>query len=143
MEWLLWSLGALILGIIELLTLDFTCLMLAVAACATASAAFLGAPVWGQILIFCAASTLLLVLIRPWARKYLDRHTPRVRMNVHGLVGQEVRVHERVDHSNGRVFLAGSIWSARTNDDIPLMPDTVAYVVSIEGATAVVSAVRA
>jgi membrane protein implicated in regulation of membrane protease activity len=56
------------------------------------------------------------------------------------LVGTEAVVTESVDGSDGRVKLAGEIWSAKSYDGETLLAvGTHVYVVAISGATALVA----
>jgi len=62
MAWLWWLGAALVMGVIETLTVDLTFLMLAGGALGGAAAAALGGPLWVQALVFAVVSVLLLVL---------------------------------------------------------------------------------
>ena len=138
MDWTWWLLAVVILGIIELLTVDFFFLMLAIAALAGAGASAAGAPLWVQVVLFAVAAVLLLILVRPWARAHLARSTPKVDTNAQGLVAEAV-VTETVNGRDGRIRLAGDIWSARTEDDREVPVDAEVTVVRISGATAIVA----
>lgn len=135
---LAWLVAALVLGIIEVLTVDLFFIMLALAALVAALSAALGLPLIGQILVFAVFSVILLLLVRPWAKEHLRRSTPDVRTNAQALVGREAVTLTRVSGADGRVRLAGETWSARSTDGSEVPAGTPVRVVSIDGATAVV-----
>lgn len=135
---LAWLVAALVLGIIEVLTVDLFFIMLALAALVAALSAALGLPLIGQILVFAVFSVILLLLVRPWAKEHLRHSTPDVRTNAQALVGREAVTLTRVSGADGRVRLAGETWSARSTDGSEVPAGTPVRVVSIDGATAVV-----
>lgn len=133
-----WLVGALVLGIIEVATVDLIFLMLAIAALCGGVASLLGLGLLGQVIVFAVASVVLLLLVRPWAKRHLARTTPDVRTNAQGLVGQEAVALSRLTGTDGRVHLAGDTWSARTVDRAEVPAGTRVRVIAIDGATAVV-----
>lgn len=112
MEWLWWVGAALVLGVIETLTVDLTFLMFAGGALGGAAAAAAGAPFWVQVVVFAVVSTLLLVAVRPWAKRHLEATTPEMRTNAEALVGREATALTAVDLRGGRIRLGGEEWSA-------------------------------
>ena len=150
MDWLWWVGGALVLGVIETLTVDLTFLMFAGGALGAAVTAALGGPFWLQVVVFALVSTLLLVLVRPWAKRHLRATTPDMRTNAEALVGREAVALTVVDAHGGRVRLGGEEWSARLADPDParsgpqearLATGAQVRVVAVDGAVAVVQPV--
>lgn len=140
MAWLWWLGGALVLGVIEMLTVDLIFLMFAGGALAAGGVAMLGAPLWAQILTFAVVSVVLLAVVRPWALGYLKRSTPDTLTNVAAHVGRSAEVLVDVTDRAGRVKLAGEVWTARAAEPGSLLPTgTTVQVVRIDGATAVVA----
>lgn len=140
MGWLWWLGLALVLGVIELLTVDLTFLMLAGGAAAGGLAGALGAPFWVQIMVAVIVAVLLLVLVRPMAVGKLKASTPEAVTNVRAHVGRSATVISDVTERSGRVKLAGEVWSARTETPgVVLQTGTSVLVTRIEGATAVVA----
>lgn len=138
MGWLIWIGAAVLLGIIELLTVDLFFLTLALAALAGGAAGAAGASVTMQIAIFAGVSVLLLVFVRPWAKRLLDRSTPDIATNAQALVGKHAVVTAPLVGSDGRVRLEGGVWSARSRDGKVFPVGSQVTVVAIDGATAVV-----
>ncbi len=133
-----WLVAALVLGIVEVVSVDFIFLMLALAAVLAALSSILGLDLLGQVIVFTVAAVVLVVLVRPWAKRQLSRTTPDIRTNAQGLVGQEAVALSRLTGTDGRVRLSGETWSARTVDRAEVPAGTHVRVVSIDGATAVV-----
>jgi membrane protein implicated in regulation of membrane protease activity len=137
-DWALWIGLAVVLGLVEVTTLDLTFLMLAGGALAGAAAAGAGAPLLLQVIVALVAAVAMLGLVRPIALRHL-RTPPEIRTGTAALVGSGAVALQRVDAHGGQVKLNGEVWSARTYD-----PSTVieagrsVEVVQIDGATAVV-----
>lgn len=142
MAWLWWLGAALVLGVVEMLTVDLIFLMFAGGALAAGGVALLGGPLWAQLLSFAVVSTVLLVAVRPWALGYLKRSTPDTVTNIAAHVGRTAEVLIDVTDRAGRVKLVGEVWTARTAEPGTVLPaGTTVLVVRIDGATAVVAPV--
>lgn len=143
MAWLWWLGAALVMGVIETLTVDLTFLMLAGGALGGAAAAALGGPLWAQALVFAVISVLLLVAVRPWAKRRLIAGSPGARTNAEGLIGREATALTAVDVHGGRIRLGGEEWSARLAPAVQGMTRLEAgasvTVTEIDGAVAVVA----
>ncbi|QIS13307.1 MULTISPECIES: NfeD family protein [Nocardia] len=130
--------GAL-LAAAEMLTGDFTLLMLGGGALITAGIGFgAGTPVVADAVIFAVASLLLLFVVRPvLLRRFAT--PPPVATNVAALTGKSGLVLERVAEHSGRIKLGGEVWTARPLDPTEEYPEgETVYVMKIDGATAVV-----
>ncbi len=139
MDWVWWLGAALLLAVVEILSLDLVLVMFAGGAAFAALLAVMGFPLWVQILGFAAASAGLLFALRPWLLRHLRRRVPLVETNVHALAGRTAVVIAEVSDRAGRVKLAGEVWSARTDGEHLLPPGEEVVVMRIDGATAVVS----
>lgn len=143
MGWLWWVGGALLLGVLEMISLDLVLIMFAGGALAGALAFALGAPLAVQILAAALTSALLLVLLRPWLLRALKGRVDLPETNAAALVGRPAVVVATVDGTAGRVKLVGEVWTARTADGGSLPPGTSVTVTRIDGATAVVAPLTA
>jgi membrane protein implicated in regulation of membrane protease activity len=137
--WETWLGLAILLGLLELLSLDFVLLMLAMGALVGMVADMVGLPFPIQALAAAIASVAMLTVVRPGVVRRL--HTgPELRLGHNKHVGHEAIVTEAISaQDHGRIKLAGEIWSAAPYDDL----DTIAAgetveVVEIRGATAYV-----
>lgn len=142
-QWLWWVAGALVLGLIEIASLDLVFFMLAVAAVAAAIAAGLDQSITVQVLTFVATAALLLAVLRPIALRKIKPEGEGDRTNTDALVGRTAVVLQEVTDRTGLVKLTGEEWTARTGPGTVLAVDETVHVVRIEGATAIVEAVPA
>ncbi|WP_448629577.1 NfeD family protein [Cellulomonas soli] len=138
MEWLWWFGGAVLLAILEVLSVDLVFVMFAGGALAGAVAAWLGAELWVQLVVAAVTSVLLLGSLRPWLLRHLRGRMPLVETNAAALVGGSAVVLSTVSGDEGRIKLRGEVWSARTDPSDALPPGTDVTVTRIDGATAVV-----
>ena len=147
--WLWWVGAALVLAVIQLLSVDLVFVMLAGGALGGAIVSWAGGPLWLQIVVACVVATLLLATLRPWLLRHLRERVPLVETNAAAHIGRIAVVVADVTEHSGRVKLAGEVWSARLDDDgdpttsarVPEGSDV--RVVRIDGATAVVAPVPA
>lgn len=136
--WIGWLVLILVFLVIEMLTLDFTFLMLSIGGLAGLITDLLGAPIWLQVIIAAGVAAVLVLLLRPPLLRRLRRGEDPTPSNVDALIGLRGTVVSSIGAHGGQVKLAnGDIWTART-DSGDLDPGTPVRVSRIEGATAVV-----
>lgn len=143
MDWYWWIGAALLLVVVEMVSLDLVLIMFAGGAIAAGIASALGLGLVGQIVVFGAVSTLLLLALRPWLLTYLRQREPLVETGVAALPGRVAVVVSEVSEDGGRIKLVGEVWTARTLGSATFPAGTDVRVVRIDGATAVVDAVEA
>jgi membrane protein implicated in regulation of membrane protease activity len=138
-EWVWWIVAAGILAVGEIATLGFFLGPIAIAAALAALVAVAGGSLAAQWIVFVAASTATLLVLRPIARRHM-RTPARIRTGTAALVGRRAMVLERVDVHGGQVKIGGEVWSARAYDeDEVIEPGTRVEVMQIDGATALVA----
>lgn len=83
-------------------------------------AAGFGAALWLQLTLFFVVSVVLLLLLRPMLRRYINPHL--VPTNADRNIGMTAVVEETIDnlHAKGRVKVDGKDWAARSVDDRPI-----------------------
>ncbi|QDZ13708.1 NfeD family protein [Humibacter ginsenosidimutans] len=142
--WIGWLVLILVFVIVEMLSLDFVFLMLAIGSLGGLISGLFGLPWWAQIAVAAVLSLLLLFLIRPPLLRALRRGGDPTRSNVPALLGTEGSVVQSFGgHDTGLVKLAnGEVWTSRLAGDEAsapaLEPGSRVTVTAIEGATAVV-----
>ncbi len=137
--WVGWVGLAVILSVVELLSLDLVLLMFALGALAAAVAAGFGAPLWACLLAFVIVSLGMLFFVRPTMAKKLHAG-PDLATGYEAIAGRTAVVEETVNHYQGRVAIMGEIWTARTIDPAASFdPSTEVTVVRIDGASLIVS----
>ncbi|MGA8988192.1 MAG: NfeD family protein [Aeromicrobium sp.] len=138
--WATWLGIAVVLALVELLSLDLVLLMFALAALAGAVVAGLGGPLWLAIVVFIAVAVALVLLVRPPLVERLHAG-PTLLTGHQALVGHTAIVVEPVGHRQGRVQLSGELWSARTQlESESYDTGTKVLVTRIDGASVVVTA---
>ncbi|MFT4307109.1 MAG: NfeD family protein [Microbacterium sp.] len=112
--WIAWLVLALVCVIVELLTLEFTFLMLAVGALLGGlGVSLLNGPWWLQVVAAAVISALLLFTIRPLLLRLIHRGREPVRTNVDALRGMGARVVGAFVDGAGAVRLDnGETWTA-------------------------------
>ncbi len=136
--WQVWLGLAVLLGVLELFSLDLILLMLAAGAVVGLVAALANVPDWAQVLAAAAASVAALALVRPNVIGRL-RSGPDLVLGHQALVGRQGVVVERVSVEGGQVRIGGELWTARPYDEsLVIEPGARVDVFQIKGATALV-----
>ena len=140
--WIAWLVVILVCVIIELLSLEFTFLMLAFGSLGGLGAELLGMPWWLQIIIASVLAVLLILTIRPLLLRVMRRDADPTPSNVAALIGLRGRVLSSIGDLGGLVKLAnGETWTARLDPGMPplvIAIDEHVTVTRIEGSTAIV-----
>ncbi len=137
-DWQAWVGLAVLLGALELFSLDLILLMLAGGAVLGMVAAIIGLPVVAQVLIALAGSVAALALVRPSVVRRLQGG-PTLVLGHDALVGRQALVIERVTAHGGQIKVGGDIWTARPYDeDLVIEPGATVDIFQIKGATALV-----
>ncbi|HWT33616.1 MAG TPA: NfeD family protein [Microbacterium sp.] len=137
--WIAWLVLMAVFLVIEMLTLDFTFLMLGIGGLAGLASDLFGAPIWLQVIIAAIVSVLLIFLLRPPLLRRLRRGEDAAQTNVPALIGLTGKVVDTVTDTTGLVKLAnGETWTARVVSEAPLGPGQTVRVLRIDGATAYV-----
>src|SRR5688572_26750649 len=134
-DWVAWLGLAVVLGIVEVTSLDLVFAMLAAGAIAAAGTALVTDNLVIQVLVAMVVSVAGLAVVRPVALRHL--HTPHaIQTGTAALVG----VLEPVGRDDGRVKVKGEVWSARTYDPHASVIEAgrSVQIVEIDGATALV-----
>ncbi len=136
--WIAWLVLALLFIIIELVTLEFTFLMLAAGTLIGGLGVnLLGGAWWAQVLAAATIAALLLFTIRPLLLRALHRSSKLHPTNVDALYGLGARVMEPFVEGAGSVKLDnGETWTARlVGPDPGLDAGSRVVVTAIRGAT--------
>ncbi len=133
-----WLVVSAALIVAEIISLGLTTIWFAIGALAAALAAFLGAGISIQLIVFAVLSVVFLVFTAPVARKHFMRQPEKT--NVEGLIGKIGVVTDAIDNlkSEGTVILNGQEWSARSESGENIEKDCRVSVVSISGVKLIV-----
>ena len=101
---------------LEMATMTLVSIWCAVGALVCVFAAYFGASLQVQLLLFVGISILTAAVVRPLAKKYADPH--KVPTNADRLLGMEGLVTETINngHCTGAVYVDGKTWTARSAD---------------------------
>ena len=137
-EVVIWLVLAVVLGIIESVTVALITIWLAIGAVGAAVTAALGGNLFVQLIVFVVISGLLLFLTRPLAKKLTSKK--KVATNADRLIGEEGLVLIRIDsiENRGQVKIKGQTWSATASSDETIEPGEKVIVEKIEGVRAIV-----
>ncbi|MCC8028324.1 MAG: NfeD family protein [Lachnospiraceae bacterium] len=138
-----WLLIFIVMVVVELITMGLTSVWFAGGALAALIVSLAGAGIQAQMVAFLAVSFVLLILVRPWARKHFNH--ARERTNAQSLIGQMAVVIEEIDnvHAGGRVLIRGQEWAARNVNETEILPvDTTVKVQEISGVRLIVRSVE-
>jgi len=136
--WVVWLIVAVVLAGAEAASSGLLLIMFAGGALSASLASALGAGTVGSAAVFAVVSIALIAFVRPIAKRHMYQ-PPQQRSGTAALIGTQAVVVEAVDGTDGRIKLAGEIWSARTFDETARFePGQKVSVFEIDGATAVV-----
>ena len=96
-------------------------------------AAFFGASITVQLLLFVFVSLAALIGARPLAKRFIDPHI--VPTNADRLLGGEARVTEEINNEvpSGAVYIDGKTWTARSEDGEIIPSGELVEVIRMEG----------
>lgn len=139
--WIVWLALILIFLVVEMNTLEFTFLMIALGSVGGLASGLLGWPWWAQIVVAAILALLLLFAVKPPLLKRLKRGGDPTKTLVDALIGMEGSVVRDFEHGQGQVKLTvGETWTARVSPTpaSPLEVGDRVTVTGIDGATAIV-----
>ncbi|MCI2106128.1 MAG: NfeD family protein [Intestinimonas sp.] len=137
-----WLAALILFGIVEAITVGLASIWFAAGAVAALIVSALTGPLWAQITIFFAVSIVCLLMVRPLSRKYLD--PTHQATNADRIIGTEGMVTEEINNlkAQGRVFVAGTSWTARSQKAEQVIPaGATVRILRIEGVKVLVEPV--
>ncbi len=141
---ILWLILMIALLVIEIVTMGLTTIWFAGGALAAFIAAFLGAVVMVQCILFAAVSFILLIVTRPLAMKYMKGGNPE-RTNADRLIGKTAMVSQDIDNlaGSGEVMAADVSWTARSRDEgCRISSGSKVKICAIEGVKLIVEEIK-
>lgn len=115
---MLWLLAFLFFIVVEIISVSLTSIWFAIGALAAFWISFYVGYWWAQVLVFLIVSLILVLLTRPWAKRFFNNND-REKTNVDAVIGKEGVVTEEINNLRavGEVSVGGQIWMARTEDN--------------------------
>ena len=140
MEAIVWLAVAIVLLVVEIITLGLTTIWFAGGALVACVAAALQADFLVQMILFLVVSVVMLFFTRPVAMRYMNKN--RTKTNSESLVGKEAVVLQEINNlkASGQVQLNGIEWTARAeNMEDVIEKGAIVYVKKIEGVKLIVT----
>ncbi len=136
-----WLIAAIILFVLEIITPGFVLANFAVASMAAAVAAWFGAAIELQVIVFVVAALVSFVSIRPLLRRTLLKEPALVPTGTDALVGRQAIVTDAIPRppATGRVKVDGDSWAAISASGEPIAENTVVTVQKVDSTTLIVS----
>ena len=131
---------AIVLLIVEIITLGLTTIWFAGGALVACVAAALQADFLVQVILFLVVSVVMLFFTRPVAVRYMNKN--RTKTNAESLMGKEAVVLQEINNlkASGQVQLNGIEWMARAeNMEDVIEKGAIVYVKKIEGVKLIVT----
>jgi len=127
--------------VVEMATVNLVSIWFAVGSLAALAGCALNAPVWFQVILFFVVSGVVLALLRPFARRYMN--VIKKPTNADRVIGMVCQVTEDIDNiaGTGAVLVAGKVWSARSADGRKLPVGTYVSPMFIQGVKLIVEPV--
>lgn len=132
----LWLIASVVLFLVEAFTYALVSIWFAIGAAAAMVAAFCGADLLWQWIIFVAVSALLLLFTRNAAKKWLMPKKLE-KTNADSLIGEVGVVKETIDNLNaaGRIAVRSQNWRAKSEDDSVIDEGETVVVTGLSGVT--------
>ena len=128
-----WIIVAAAALVVEIITLGLSSIWFTGGAIVAAVIGYMNGPLWLQILAFIVVSTVLLLAIRPFAKKHLSIGNEKT--NTDSLIGKVEKVIVEVDNNAGTGMLKlGDVeWRAVSEDGSVIPEGTLVTIERIEG----------
>lgn len=132
MVWV-WVIVMALAAFVEAATPVLVSIWFSVGALVAMLAAYFGASLTVQLLLFVFVSIAALVGARPLAKRFVDPHI--VPTNADRLLGAKAQVTEEInnEHASGAVYIDGKTWTARSEDGDIIPAGEQVEVIRMEG----------
>jgi membrane protein implicated in regulation of membrane protease activity len=128
-----WLIVAAVALVVEIISLGLSSIWFTGGGIVAAIIAYAGGPLWLQVVAFVGVSTILLLLIRPFAKKHLAIGNEKT--NIDSMIGKIEKILVTVDNNAGTGMLKiGDVEWRAVSEDGSVIPDgTLVKISRIEG----------
>jgi len=139
---IVWTGAIILFGIVEAATAGLVSIWFVAGALVALVAAFVGAPLWLQIVLFLLVSAAALALTRPLLKKITTAKAEAT--NADRVLGEIAKVTETIDNENsvGAVYVDGKTWTARSVDETVIPAGSRVRIESMQGVKLLVTPVE-
>jgi membrane protein implicated in regulation of membrane protease activity len=140
--WHYWVIAAFCLLILEIFIPGFIVGSLGIGCLLAAFGAFLGLPLWVNILLAIGGFFVGILMLKPMLKRM--GKTVEIRTNADGLIGKVGKVTERIDPiiGSGRVHVDGDDWKAISVGNVPIEPGAIVEIIALESIVVTVRKVQ-
>ena len=130
----IWLIAGIILFILEIITPGYVLANFGVAAIASGIAAWLGADMTVQVIVFVVVSLISFIVVRPLLSKTMLNEGEPTPTGASALIGRTAKVVEHIPSApdSGRVAIDGDNWQALSVDGGEIPVGTTVEVVKVE-----------
>lgn len=137
--WWIWLIIAVVLIVLEMLTLDLVLLMAAGGALAAGlTALWITDNILIQVIVWAVVSLVLMLTLRKWALTKMRGEPSSNATNSDSYVGKSGTALTNVTATGGRIKFLGEVWTARTAHGEVISEGATVRVLEIDGATAII-----
>lgn len=127
--------------VIEMITVSLVSIWFVGGALAAFLVSYFTDTIWIEVAVFLVVSILLLVLLRPLARRLSVKQKDQMVSGAKSMIGRQAIVTEEIDtvHAKGAVQVNGQYWTAKTElfkEKIP--KDTIVDIIDVDGVKLIV-----
>ena len=139
---IVWTAAIILFGIVEAVTAGLVSIWFVGGALAALISAFVGAPLWLQIVLFLVVSAVALAMTRPLLKKITTANMEAT--NADRVLGTVAKVTETIDNENsvGAVYVDGKTWTARSVDETIIAAGSLVHIESMQGVKLLVKLVE-
>ena len=139
---IVWTAAIILFGIVEAVTAGLVSIWFVGGALAALISAFVGAPLWLQIVLFLVVSAIALAMTRPLLKKITTASMEAT--NADRVLGAVAKVTETIDNENsvGAVYVDGKTWTARSVDETIIAAGSLVRIESMQGVKLLVKLVE-
>ena len=140
--WQIWLVRIGIFFIGEIATTGFLVFWFGVGALLAMASSFFTSSIILQTVIFIISSTILILVTKPFVKKFVDIKTTNT--NAYSIIGKNALVIKEIDpiQSIGQIKVDGEVWSAESQNNEVIPKGSEVKVIAIEGVKAIVKAVK-
>ena len=137
--YIVWAVAIVVFGIFEGVTAQLVSIWFVLGSVAALIAAFCGAGLPIQLIVFTAVTIITLVATRPIVKKRMSANIEKT--NADRCIGKDAVVIEEINNllPSGQVKADGKIWTARSSDQSIIPEGTIVTVDKIDGVKLIVS----
>ena len=139
--WYVWLILAGIFFVAEILTVGFLVFWFGVGALLAMITSFFTSNVIIQTTVFIISSTILLLVTKPFVKKFVDVKSTKT--NAFSIIGKKALVIKEINsHSVGQIKINGEVWSAEAENDETITEGSEVEIVKINGVKTIVKGVK-